>query len=269
VNTQEYIESGIIETYVLGMTDAIESAELEQYCREYPDIKLAVTAFEATLEQHALLNPINPPSTIKVQLFESLKDEFVHPVFMSAPTKQSAKVFDIKPFLKYIAAASIILLVISGAMNLYLYTKLSNSSAQYQAILVEKTSLQANNQLIQAKALDLFNSMQMMTDPNMLKVSMPGMPGKEKNYATIFWDTKSKDVYILPNKLPQPTLGKQYQLWAMVDGKAVDAGMIGDCAGLCKMKNIPNATMFAVTLEKMGGSSIPTMTEMYLAGKVS
>ncbi|OYW78343.1 MAG: hypothetical protein B7Z27_07670 [Sphingobacteriia bacterium 32-37-4] len=79
---------------------------------------------------------------------------------------------------------------------------------------------------------------------------------------------KSKDVYILPNKLPLPANGKQYQLWAIVEGKPVNAGVISDCAGLCKMKNIPSASMFAITLEKLGGSETPTLSEMYVAGKV-
>ena len=80
--------------------------------------------------------------------------------------------------------------------------------------------------------------MQMMSDPIMAKISMPGIKGRENNLATVFWDTKSKDVYLLANKLPQAAADKQYQLWAIVDGKPVDAGVIGVCAGLCKMKNI-------------------------------
>jgi anti-sigma-K factor RskA len=62
--------------------------------------------------------------------------------------------------------------------------------------------------------------------------------------------------------------GKQYQLWAIVDGKPVDAGMIGDCEGLCKMKVIDHAEAFAVTLENAGGSPAPTLTAMFVLGKV-
>jgi hypothetical protein len=169
---------------------------------------------------------------------------------------------------RFLAAASIILLVISGGMNIYFYSKFKETTQQYQALVLEKNTLQANNQIMQTKSLDMYNSMQMMTDPKMQKVAMPGIAGKESNYATVFWDTKSKDVYLLPNKLPQPATGKQYQLWAIVDGKPVDAGVISDCAGLCKMKNIPSASMFAITLEKSGGSETPTLSEMYVAGKV-
>lgn len=266
MNIQDYIESGIIETYALGMADAQEAAEFEQLCREYPAVKLALEAFEASLEQQALSHAIPPPAAIKQRLMSELAAEFVH---LSAPIiSEPAKVVQLNSFSKYAAAASVILLVISGGMNVYFYSKFKETANQYQALVVEKNSLQANNQIMQTKTLDLYNSMQMMTDPTMQKVAMPGIAGKESSYATIFWDMKSKDVYLLPNKLPQAAPGKQYQLWAIVDGKPVDAGMISDCAGLCKMKNIPNASMFAITLEKQGGSASPTLTEMYVAGKV-
>lgn len=273
MNTREYIESGIIESYVLGMASPEEAAELESLCLQFPEIKEALTAFEIALEKNAMANAIPPPPSIKKALFKELESSFTKTSLpeelshVTLPT-QPTPVVAMNNFSRYFAAAAIILLVVSGGLNIYFYSKFTQTTQQYQALLLEKNTLQANNQIMQTKSLDLFNSMQMMADPNMQKIAMPGIAGKENNYATVFWDAKSKDVYILPNKLPQPAQGKQYQLWAIVDGKPVDAGVLGDCAGLCKMKNIPTASMFAITLEKEGGSPTPTLTEMYVAGKV-
>ena len=170
---------------------------------------------------------------------------------------------------RYVAAASVILLVVSAALNVYFYSQFKSTATAYQALLIEKTGLIAENQNTQAKALDLYNSMQIMSDPTMIKVSMPGIAGKESSLATVFWDSKSRDVYLLPNKLPQAAEGKQYQLWAIVDGKPVDAGVMDACTGLCKMKNISGtAVAFAITLEKKGGSPVPSMDQMYVMGKV-
>lgn len=273
MNTREYIESGIIETYVLGMASPEEAAELETLCLQFPEIKAALTAFEETLEKNAMANAIAPPPGVKKALFKELESSFAktslpEELKQTALSTQPTPVVVMNSFSRYFAAAAIILLVISGGLNIYFYSKFTETTNQYQALLLEKNTLQANNQIMQTKSLDLFNSMQMMADPNMQKVSMPGVPGKEANYATVFWDAKSKDVYLLPNKLPQPAQGKQYQLWAIVDGKPVDAGVMGDCTGLCKMKNIPAASMFAITLEREGGSPTPTLSEMYVAGKV-
>lgn len=277
MNTQEYIQSGIIESYVLGMASPAEMAELEQLCLQFPEIKQALNNFEIALEKNALANAAPPPPNLKKAILSQLNTEFksaptiIEPVSFSRTEESeisTTPVVSMKSTSRFLAAASIILLVISGGMNIYFYSKFKETTQQYQALVLEKNTLQANNQIMQTKSLDMFNSMQMMTDPNMQKVSMPGIAGKESNYATVFWDKKTKDVYLLPNKLPQPANGKQFQLWAIVDGKPVDAGMLSDCAGLCKMKNIPNASMFAITLEQMGGSPTPTLSEMYVAGKV-
>jgi len=275
VNTQEYIQSGIIESYVLGMASPAEAAELEQLCLQYPEIKQALTNFELALEANTLAKAVAPPPHLKQQIFTALQSEFISEKNKVVEKTQAlvtplneTPVVKMNQSSRFLAAASIILLVISGGMNIYFYSKFKETTQQYQALVLEKNTLQANNQIMQTKSLDMYNSMQMMTDPNMKKVSMPGIAGKEMNYATVFWDMKSKDVYILPNKLPQPASGKQYQLWAIVDGKPVDAGVLSDCAGLCKMKNIPAASMFAITLEKSGGSETPTLSEMYVAGKV-
>ncbi len=108
-----------------------------------------------------------------------------------------------------------------------------------------------------------------MADPAMAVIKMPGIAGKEDNLATLYWNTKNKDVYVMLNKLPVPAKGKQFQLWALVDGKPVDAGLLNsECQGVCKMKNIPKAQAFAITLENEGGSPAPTMQQMYVLGKV-
>ncbi len=257
MDTKTYIESGVIESYVLGMADAQEAAELEQLRRQHPEIDQAVLAFENALEKTAMAGAVAPRPGVKQQLLAELDFE----------KAGSSRVVSLSPW-RYVAAASILLLVASAALNIYYYNQFKNTASAYQALLLEKNSLFAENQNIQTKALDLFNNMQVMSDPAMIKVSMKGVPGKENTLATVFWDSKSKDVYLLPNQLPKAAPDKQYQLWAIVDGKPVDAGLIADCNGLCKMKNIPAAAMFAITLEKKGGSPVPTLDQMYVAGKV-
>jgi anti-sigma-K factor RskA len=257
VDIKAYIESGVIESYVLGMADSQEAAELVQLSHQYPEIKEAIDAFERNLEQQALSAAVEPSPQVKEILLKSLDFE--------KEEKNRVAAFW---WTRYVTAAAIILLVVSAAMNIYYYNQFRTTSDAYQALLVEKTSLLTENQNIQAKSNELLSAMQIMNDPAVVKISMPGMPGKEGNLATIFWDSRSKDVYLLQNKLAPPPAGKQYQLWAIVDNKPVNAGMIDPVTGFIKMKNIPKASMFAITLEKTGGAEAPTLTEMYVAGKV-
>jgi anti-sigma-K factor RskA len=86
----------------------------------------------------------------------------------------------------------------------------------------------------------------------------------DRAYAIVYWDTvsTSKDVYLMVNNLPQPTSGKQYQLWALLNGEPIDLGMIevSQKRLLYRMKNLQNAEAFAITLEPKGGSQRPTTT---------
>ena len=62
MDTKAYIESGIIESYVLGLADAQEIAEVELYCQQYPEIKNAVDEFARIVEKHAFENAVAPPA---------------------------------------------------------------------------------------------------------------------------------------------------------------------------------------------------------------
>ncbi len=266
MDIKAYIESGIIESYVLGMADDQERAELEQYSRQYPEIRAAIDAFELSLEQNAMANAIQPDAHVKANILAEIAGEF-------ADTDTSSKVVSMSTpaigWLRYVAAASVILLVVSAATNVYFYRQFREASSQYQALLTEKTSLLAQNQALQAKGLDLYQGMQIMSDPSYTKVSLPGVKADENKLATVFWDKKNNEVYLLTNRLPQTDANTQYQLWAIVDGKPVDAGMVDICNGLCKMKNISNATAFAITLEKRGGSPTPNLDQLQVFGGVN
>lgn len=265
MNIQAYIESGIIESYVLGMADDLERAELEQLSQQYPEIRAAVDAFELSLEQHAMANAMVPAPRVKSAILSTLENEFkpdTEAKLVTMPLVQTS-------WLRYVAAASVILLVVSAATNVYFYQQFREASGQYQSLLIEKRSLLAQNDALQAKGLDLFNGMQIMSDPAFTKVSMPGIKAEENKLATVFWDKKKNEVYLLANRLPQTDTDTQYQLWAIVDGKPVDAGMIDRCNGLCKMKNISNASAFAITLEKRGGSPTPNLQQLQVIGNVT
>ena len=272
MDIKDYIESGIIESYVLGLTTAEETAEIEAMANEHNEIKQAILDFEILVESQANKDLIQPDSSVKTNLNNILFAGNSSEKNISWPqinTVNTAPVHHIN-LSRYIAAAAIILLVISTGLNFYFYSAFKSSTDKYEALLTERNTLQANNAAYKTKLDEINQSLGMMEDPNMVKIQMNGVKGKEENIATIYWDTRTKEVYVLSNKMDKLPEGKQYQLWAIVNGKPVDAGMVGyDCAGLCKMKVINHAEAFAITLEKQGGSPTPTLSDMVVIGKTS
>ncbi len=263
MDIQAYIQSGVIESYVLGIANADEVAELHRLRLLYPEIAIAVEQAEQWLKDTAPQVPVTPH--IKDRLLQTLQQEFTDPA--PAPTVELPE-RSVLSLNKYLVAASLTLLVTSIAFNVYIYKKYTKVANDNITLQVQQLNLLADNRTYQARLTALHNNMQLMAAPGMIKVSMPGIAGKENNLATVYWDTHTKNVYLIASSLPPAPAGKQYQLWALVDGKPVDAGMLDNCDGLCQLKPVQQAQAFAITLEKEGGSPIPDLTQLYVMGKV-
>ncbi|MFN3939001.1 MAG: anti-sigma factor domain-containing protein, partial [Chitinophagales bacterium] len=78
------------------------------------------------------------------------------------------------------------------------------------------------------------------------------------------------EVFIVGADLPPTAADKQYQLWAIVDGSPVSAGLLDSDSTnvLQKMASFKDAQAFAITLEPKGGSVHPTLEAMVVLGPV-
>jgi anti-sigma-K factor RskA len=271
VNVQEYILSGIVESYALGLASPEDSAEFERMCAADSEVRAARNAFELELEASLQQQKLEPPRELKSRIFSEIgmeKDE--------QPPRISLRKPGLVPrigFAKYVAAASLILLAGSVLLNLYLLNQYKKSIAQYKELVAAQTQVASTNQVLQTKLENYEHALNLMKNPLMAIVKLPAVPTSPApaSMATVYWNTESKDVYLLVNQLPKPVADKQYQLWAIVDGKPVDAGIFDMEEGVSfvKLKTIPKAEAFAVTLEKKGGSATPNMDALYVMGKVT
>lgn len=273
-----YIESGAIESYVMGLSSPEERAETEQLRQQFGEVDAAIQAFELSLEQQAFAHAVSPAASVKTALFSQLADEFATPTIDTTlepghHTEQEAKgIVRNMVWMRYAVAASIILFVVSASFNLYLYKQLGETDTKYQALLKDQSTLQAANDRYQTTLKQYQNGMALMTDPAMKKINMDAASaGKTtNNQALVLWDTRTKDVYVVAKQLPAAAPDQQYQLWAIVDGNPVDAGLLdAECTSVCKLKNIQKAEAFAITLEAKGGSPTPHLEQLQVLGKVS
>jgi hypothetical protein len=152
------------------------------------------------------------------------------------------------------------------------FGQINDYNGNYEALLSTHNALASESNLYRNRIEEMEHSIDLVKDPSMKAVKMPGTKPFPTAMATVYWNQQSKEVFIMVNRLPEPAADKQYQLWAIVGGKPVDMGVFemgNHHALLQKMKSIDNAEMFAITLEKKGGSPSPTTDQMYVAGKAS
>jgi anti-sigma-K factor RskA len=249
VNIQEYISSGIVESYVLGLVSDQERNEFEQLCAQYPELMQAKTAFELALEKKAMENALSPSPDLKERIFREINTGGKSLPMHTAPVRKMN-------WFKLAAAACLVLLAGSLYWNISLYNRNKSLRADYDNTVARLNDMEKDVQVLQQ-------------NPSVKMASMKGLDVSPQSYATVYWDTSSHDVYLMTNNLPVPANDKQYQLWAIFNGKPVDLGVfdIKKERLLIQARNTQGAEAFAITMEKKGGSPSPEGT-MYVMGKL-
>ena len=252
MDIQEYISSGIIESYVLGLASDEERREFEQMCTQYPEVLQARTAFELALEKQAMENAIAPSFDVKAKLFDEINSTGKVISISAVPFRKTN-------WFKYAAAASVILLAGSIYWNISLSNKNKSLQNNYNTTIAELNDVKKDIEILQQ-------------NPNVKMAAMNGQPISPKSYATVYWDTASQDVYLMINNMPKPASDKQYQLWAFLDGQPIDMGLIEITEKplqLYRLNKAQSAQAFAITLEKKDRSDISKPGgDVYVMGKL-
>lgn len=263
-NIQSYIESGILELYVLGNVTPEEKLQVEEMMAAHQTVRAEVDEIERALEVYAGKNAIEPEADKRTHILNSLVTNLADDNNFSSKAKEDAHIIALpraNNFYKYAFAASVTLLL-GVSITLYnVYNKLQQSNNQ----LI--TLSQQNQQF--AKTVSLKEQqISVFRDPAFKLLRLQGTEKTPDAGLTIAWNPKSKKVMIdmVDMKLPATDHNHQYQLWAMVNGKPVDLGVFDkpaiDTTDMVEMKSVALAQAFAVTIERRGGSRNPTLGEM-------
>ncbi len=291
MNTKEYIESGIIESYVLGASTVGESAEVEHLALEYSDIYNEIESVRNTLESYVLQYEKEPPAFLKDKIMAEIfstplsADRFQSAVNrghstveieqLAGDSNQSSN--DGKPSLVnseqfdenpreivslnkkvpqrsiFRMAASWALLALSFAGNIWFFKNWKNSEDKLMALETQNQVLAQEGKTLKASYQE---EVAILQNPNFKVIKLLGQKNSPNATALVYFDKIKQEVYLSALQLPQAPTGKQYQLWAIINGKPVDAGMIdGTGSNILKMKSLTNAVAFAISLENTGGST--------------
>lgn len=273
-----YIETGILELYVLGDVTHNEKLQVEEMAQKYPAIKAELDEIERAMELYAKENAVNPPENLRNRVLGSTLTNFGDDNnFTGVPYHEENNSYETddnvislparkeNSFYKYAFAASLALLIASTIALINVYNKLQQSNNQLVAMQLQNQQF-ANKVNLMDRELSVFH------DPSFKLLKLQGTAKTPASGVTIAFSPEKKKVMIdMGNvKLPQNDKDHQYQLWAMVAGKPVDLGVFdasADSTRMKEMKSIALADAFAVTLEPRGGSVNPTMDQMMVLGK--
>ncbi|MDQ0968099.1 anti-sigma-K factor RskA [Flavobacterium sp. W4I14] len=283
-NLKAYIESGVLELYVLGDLSPEEALQVEEMASQHPEVRDEIAAIEQAMEQYAMQNAVEPSADVETRLFEKLGlsevEERVNvqpePIYTEEPRIIRLDGSDAKVrTLRYALVACIALLVVSTAALFITYNKLNAAHDQIASLNLDKQKFAGVVSKLEFENQGLDNMAAMADSKEWATIRMAGQAFSPNSKMKVYWNKKDKSVLInyVAMDLPKTDAAHQYQLWALVNGKPVSLGVFGktdstDNEALVKMQTIQEAQAFAVTIEPMGGSVNPTMDKLTVMGGV-
>jgi len=271
VDIKEYIESGILEAYVLGSLTEKERAEVEANLSLYPELAKEINAIEDAMQLFAEANAQEPPAFMQQKIWNAIQEQ------SGKDATGGAKIIPLNSIdrannLSWQRAAVLIALVGSMIVNFIFWSQKNTLQQQELALQANMDTLKQQQQTL-ALQIQHYNKLNDMTaDTTMQTVVMQSMVKGHPMAATVYWSKNTGDAYLAVQKLPAPPAGMQYQMWVIQDGKPVSMGVlpntIVDNSNMQKLAmNVKVGQAFAISLEKAGGN--PTPTAVYVLGKIS
>lgn len=236
-----------------------------------PELSAIPTGIPITAEA-AAEPPISPSAVTPPQpITPPAKPETAKPAKVVELYPPAAAVPAIVPASRrYLLAASIVFALLGiGAAGYMGYQwqnakeDLAHTINRNQQLVQEYNTLKNRMNRVVADVVQLKN-------PNNQVVTLAGLEAAPSALAMVYWNPTTGDISLSVEGLPAPPEDKQYQLWALADGKPIDAGVFDlndQPEAVHHMKKIDRAEAFAITLEPRGGMPAPTGA-MYVLGKM-
>lgn len=262
MNVQEYISSGILESFVLGELTEKESMAVMEYADQYPEIRKEIEKIEESLEALAFNLAVPPAPEVKENLLKNVADSTseagVVPMYPSTP-----RVW------KLVSAASITIALIASFLAYNYWHKWQSTEGELTTLIAQNQQIADNYNQVNEKLNVIESNMKIYSNPAFRRVILKGTDNAPEALASVYWNDQNKQVYLSVQALKDLSNQYQYQLWAIIDGKPVDAGIFTPGNDqLIAMKDISGASAFAITIEKAGGSASPSLETMQVMGEV-
>ncbi len=265
MNVEEYISSGILEAYAQGELSEQEGAAVETNLSKYPELRKELEAIEAVQESLLQRAAIQPRVAVRDALFAKIDERIPRSRVMplTPPGKTVTR-------WKFAAAASLAIALISSYLAYDYWNKWKKTEESLTSLVAQNQRVANDYNSVNQRLDQIEKDLNVLDNPNFKRVVMKGTPNAPGSVAAVYWNESTKEVYLSVLDMKQLTAESQYQLWAIIDGKPVDAGVFDhNFAGLLKMKNISSGVAtFAVTIEPRGGKEAPTLKTMQVAGDV-
>jgi anti-sigma-K factor RskA len=238
---RNFLDSDLLEKYLLGSTDLEESQQVERYIAMHPEVRATYNELQENLEAFAQMHAMKAPEGLKARILKTIREQ------------DSGR----RRFRQFAVAASIAALLFASA-SFFFYDQ--NRS------LMEENSL-VNNKIMNLEAdmkqrlEDVRNQFIVLNNPQTKKYMVNGNRKAKELKAVAYINPVKKLSYINVRNLPNLPENQCYQMWAEVNGQMVNLGIIDKADDKDHLRALPYAenAVGYITIEPKGGNNTPTV----------
>jgi anti-sigma-K factor RskA len=258
MDKEKFLASGLLEQYVLHLTTDEEDQMVELYAESFPEIAKEMEEMRNGLEQYAQKYAVPPPSNVKKDIMKQIEE-------LEAQGNRATNNFFTKPSRALPRWASFLLLGVYVLFGLIMTLRHQAIKKENNQLLQEIQNCQTSSQQVKKQIAIAALIEDKMTQPIYLNGSALSPAAK----AIVYWNPTENHAYLHPYALPAPPHGKQYQIWADVDGKMINLGLINpQGSDIQEIKRIDRAVSLNITIEPMGGSNAPNVKQLLANGLI-
>ncbi|MBT8289469.1 MAG: anti-sigma factor [Muriicola sp.] len=236
-----FLESDLLEKYLLGATSAIETARVERYIVMYPEVRKQFEELQENLEIYAKMHAIPTPDGLKAKIFHRIRKQDLG--------RRKVRRFAI--------AASIAAFLFAGS-SYFFWNQNMNLQDENTMVNNRIQNLEAD---MKQQLEDVRNQFIVLNNPQTKKYLVNGNEKARELKAVAYVNPVKKLSYINVRNLPNLPEDQCYQMWAEVNGDMVNLGIIKSIEDKDKLLPLPygkNAISY-ITIEPMGGNPSPTV----------
>ena len=236
-----FLETDILEKYLLGTTDLKETHTAERYIAMYPEVREAYNELQNNLEAFAKLYAVSTPSGLKDSILTKVK---------IANRKKSK-------FLTYAIAASVAAFIFAGVSYTF-WNQNQNLIEENNMVTNQIKNLEMD---MRSQLEDVRNQFIVLNNPRTKKYYLNGNKKAKELKAVAYVNPVKKLSYINVQNLPQLPENQCYQMWAEVNGELLSLGVMREIKDKDKLLALPYAenAMGYITIEPTGGKQTPSL----------
>ena len=238
---KQFLDSDILEKYLLEDTNKEETAKAERYIAMYPEVRDTYNELQDNLETFAKMYSKKTPEGLKEIILHSARKERVTS----------------RRFQRFAVAASVAVMLFAGSS--YFFWNQNQTLQQENTLVTNKIKYLEDNMKNQLE--DMRNQFIVLNNPDTRKYALRGKREGKELKAIAYINPVKKLSYINVSNVPNLPENKCFQMWAEVNGELVNLGVIKQLDDKGKLLALPYAdnAIGYITVEPEGGNTSPSV----------